>query len=129
MYRALLEGGACAMRSIFDQVSEWCGPPRRLRFTGSGARSAVWRQMIVDLVGRPAETVGGGEEARGAAIYAAIAIGEQSDLDSACAAMVRVEEVVEPRPEVAAAYAELYADWRRADRVMRSLDGVTGVRA
>ena len=82
--------------------------------------------MIVDLVGQPAETVGGGEEARGAAIYAAIAIGEQPDLDSACAAMVRVEEVVEPRPGNAAAYTDLYADWRRANDALRGLDRAPG---
>jgi hypothetical protein len=40
--------------------------------------------------------------------------------------MVRVEEVVEPRPGNAAAYTDLYADWRRANDALRGLDRAPG---
>ncbi|MFQ5381988.1 MAG: FGGY-family carbohydrate kinase, partial [Dehalococcoidia bacterium] len=81
MYRAVLEGGACAIRAIWDQVTGWCGKPTRARFTGSGALSPTWRQIIVDTIDSPCEVVDGVAEARGAAIYAAVAIGAHPDVD------------------------------------------------
>ena len=122
MYRSVLEGGAFATRAIWDQVHEWCGEPTVVRFTGSGAISPVWRQIIVDCIGTACEMIDAASEARGAAIYAAVAIGEYKDVDEAASAMVRPTVRVEPTPEGVEAYADVYSDWSRVAEVMRELD-------
>ncbi len=122
MYRAVLEGGAFAIRGVWDQVEAWCGPPRVARFTGSGALSEVWRQIIVDCIDSPCEVVDGFAEARGAAIFAAVAVGAYADIDQAAAAMVHPSTLVEPDPAGVAAYREVYEEWQRVSEVMRALE-------
>ncbi len=122
MYRAVLEGGAFAIRAIWDQVTEWCGKPAVARFTGSGALSDTWRQIIVDTINWPCEVVDAVAEARGAAIYAAVAIGAHPDIDRAAEAMVRPTLRVEPHAGRATTYAGLYREWQRVSDALRPLD-------
>lgn len=126
LYRAVLEGGAFGIRAIWDQVRGWCGDPSLVRFTGSGALSATWRQIIVDAIDWPCEVVDGYAEARGAAIYAAVAIGAYPDVDSAAEAMVHPSARVEPSADGVAAYRALYARWRELSDAMRPLDAGPG---
>jgi gluconokinase len=115
-WRAVLEGTGCAVRAIYDDLADRCGPPDRVRLTGSGARSALWRQILADLIGRPLEYSDAAVEARGAAIFLAVALGLHPDIDTAADTMVPVRgEVV---PERTAAAAALYADWRNWDRAL-----------
>ena len=122
MFRAVLEGGAFAIRSIFEQVQGWCGEPTVVRFTGSGATSPLWSQMIVDTLRHPVEATDGAVEARGAAMYLAVALGLYADIDEAGAAMVQVSQVLEPEAANADRYDSLYADWQRVNEAMRPLD-------
>ncbi|MDA0365630.1 MAG: hypothetical protein O2843_07170, partial [Chloroflexi bacterium] len=110
------------IRAIWDQVRGWCGDPSLVRFTGSGALSATWRQIIVDAIDWPCEVVDGYAEARGAAIHAAVAIGAYPDVDSAAEAMVHPAVRVEPRADGVAAYRALYARWRELSDAMRPLE-------
>jgi len=123
LYRAVLEGGAFGVRAIWDQVRGWCGDPALVRFTGSGALSGTWRQIIVDAIDWPCEVVDGYAEARGAAIYAAVATGVYADVDAAALAMVHPSLRVTPRPDRVAAYEALYTEWRALADAMRPLDG------
>lgn len=122
MFRAVLEGGAFAVRAIFEQVLEWGGDPSVVRFTGSGGASPLWPQIIVDNLRRPVEATDGAVEARGAAMYAAVALGRYDDIDEAAAAMVQVSRVVTPDPERADRYDALYEDWQRVNEALRPLD-------
>ena len=122
MYRALLEGSACALRAVFEQVRGWCGEPRIVRFTGGGALSATWRQIIVDVLDQPCEATDGSAEARGAAIYAAVALGYYGDVDEAADAMVRPTSLVEPDPRRARAYKPVYRRWLAVREALRPLD-------
>src|SRR5258705_13602217 len=54
-YRAVLEGGAFAIRAIFDQIRAWCGEPSMIRLTGSGARSKVWCEILANSIGHTLE--------------------------------------------------------------------------
>lgn len=122
MFRALLEGGAFAIRSIFEQVRGWCGEPAVVRFTGSGAQSEVWRGIIVDALGRACEVTDHVAEARGAAIYLAVALGLHPNVDEAAAALVRPSARIEPDAARAAAYEGLYREWLRVAEALRPLD-------
>jgi gluconokinase len=112
-YRAVLEGTAFAVSEIFAQVAGWCGEPRRLRLTGSGAKSALWRDILAGVLGRPLEFSDHAVEGRGAAIFLAVALGLHSDYDQAADAMVPVLGVAEAPPDVVDAYRALFADWQQ----------------
>jgi xylulokinase len=122
MFRGVLEGGAFAVRAIFEQVLEWGGEPSVVRFTGSGGTSPVWPQIIVDNLHHEVEATDGAVEARGAAMYAAVAIGAYADIDEASTAMAQVSRVVTPDPARADRYDALYADWQRVNDALRPLD-------
>lgn len=115
-WRALLEGTGCAVRAIFDDLSLRCGVPDRVRLTGSGARSALWRQILADLIGQRLEYSDAAVEARGAAIFLAVALGLHRDIDTAADTMVPVRGTV--TPTMAAAADDLYANWQTWDRAL-----------
>ena len=123
MFRALLEGVGFAVADIVDQVATWCGVPNRIRLTGGGAASPVWRQILADILDHGVEVSDDAVEGRGAAIFLAVALGLQADYASAVAAMVPPGQRVEPGP-AAAAYKDLHARWHVVRDTMRPLDGM-----
>jgi gluconokinase len=89
-----------AMRDAGNEVHE-------IRATGGFARSALWRQMLADVLGMPIGYPAGREgSAFGAALIGMQALGMVESLDVA-AELVRIEEVVEPEADAAGTYAEL----------------------
>jgi xylulokinase len=105
--RAVLEGIAYAIREIFDLFADLglhIGP---LRLTGGGARSILWRQIMVDVLNRPA-TLAGGDSTLGDAMLAAVGLGLYPDFETAADAMVKSFEHDEPDPKAVASYERLY---------------------
>ena len=124
MFRALFEGVGFAVADIVDQVANWCGAPNRIRLTGGGAASPVWRQILADIMDQALEASDDAVEGRGAAIFLAVALGMHPDYATAAAAMVPTGQRVEPEPAAAAAYRNLHARWRVVRDTMRTLDGL-----
>ena len=121
-YRAVLEGGAFAIRAIFDQIHTWCGDPAVIRLTGSGARSAIWCEILTNAIGRPVEASDEAVEGRGAAIFAAVALGLYPDYDTAALALVPVKRHYSPDAALTAEYERLYRDWQAVSDATRPLD-------
>ena len=122
LYRAVLEGAACAVRSLFAQIEGWCGEPQLLRLTGSGATSRVWAGMLANLLDRPLEVSDNAVEGRGAAMTAAVALGWYTDMDIAGIAMAQVRRTIRPDPAKVGAWAQLYSEWRALDEATKALD-------
>ena len=121
-YRAVLEGGAFAIRSIFDQILAWCGEPSMIRLTGSGARSRIWCEILAHSIGRAIEASDEAVEGRGAAIFATVALGLYPDYDAAATALVPIRQRYEPEATLTAEYEALYRDWRNVSEATRPLD-------
>ncbi len=121
-YRAVLEGGAFAIRAIFDQIHAWCGDPAVIRLTGSGSRSAIWCEILANVIGRPLEASDEAVEGRGAAIFAAVALGIFPDYDRAASALVHVKHRYIPDAALTSEYATLYRDWQTVADATQSLD-------
>jgi xylulokinase len=51
MYRAVLEGIACATRHVTDTFAEAGSPPHRLLAVGGGTKNRLWLQATSDLTG------------------------------------------------------------------------------
>lgn len=122
MFRALFEGVAFAVADIVDEVATWCGAPKRIRLTGGGAASPVWRQILADILDHALEASDDAVEGRGAAIFLAVALGMHADYASAVAAMVPPGQRVEPSPAAAAIYRDLRARWHVVRDTMHTLD-------
>jgi xylulokinase len=116
LVRALFEGCAFEVRMMVDGVCrDLEGGITELRLTGGGAKSALFSQIHADVQGRPIGLLRNPEcTALGAAILGAVGAGLFSGVDQAIGAMVHVDRVVEPRPEVRALYDDLFDVFRAA---------------
>ncbi len=111
--RAVLEGVALGLRDSFELMkAAGLAGISQVRVTGGGARSALWRQILADVLDAELVTVGGGEGAAyGAALLAATGLGAFPDVQAACAATVRLTSSTRPGP-AGAAYREIYPLYR-----------------
>lgn len=114
MTRALLEGVAFGLRDSFQLMKE-AGLPTvdQVRVAGGGARSALWRQILADVLDSELVTVNTSEGAAyGAAILAAVGAGAWADVPSACADLIRITGSTPPNAEAAERYEEFYPLYR-----------------
>lgn len=120
--RAVLEGIAYQIRENLEITEEVAGPAGRVLLYGGGAKSALWRQIIADVLGRPigwtatAETAG-----LGAAMLAGVGCGAFATVDEAVGAMRPAVHVQEPTGQTTT-YDELYTAYRRVEaQLLRDL--------
>lgn len=106
--RAVLEGVAFGIKDSFTLIeSAGLGAIRQVRISGGGARSALWRQIMADVLGVELVTVNTTEGAAyGAALLAAVGAGLYASVDEACAAAIRITGQTLPSP-----HAETYRAW------------------
>lgn len=111
--RAVLEGVAFGLRDSFELMkAAGLGRIDQVRITGGGAKSALWRAILADVLGVELVTVNTAEGAAyGAALLAATGVGIFPDVDAACAATIRVTGRTEPG-EAAVVYQDLYPLYR-----------------
>lgn len=111
--RAVLEGVAFNLRWLFQHVQGFVGRElSSLRFIGGGADSALWSQILADVLGCQLGKVQAPRlsNLRGAALIAFVALGEL-DFDEV-ENRVQVERVFEPRSEHRQLYQELFGEFR-----------------
>jgi xylulokinase len=118
--RAVLEGVAFGLRDGFELMKEaGLAQVTQVRVTGGGAKSAVWRQILADVLGVELVTVNTAEGAAyGAAVLAATGAGAFADVPSACAEIIKVTGRTAPGPAVAA-YAKMYPLYRELYPALR----------
>lgn len=123
LYRATLEGIACATRAITDTYAEAGQPVARVRAVGGGTKNAIWLQATSDLTGLDqtlCEVTSGA--AYGDAFLARLAIGEAkaADIDRWNAAERQITASEHP------AYEKLYPLFRRLYAQTRDLAAELG---
>ena len=113
MTRAVLEGVAFGLRDGLDLMTAAGMPaPSQVRASGGGTASALWRQILADVLDVEIATVETTEGAAyGAGLLAAVGAGWWGSVDAATDAVVRVTPVASPGPD-APAYAERHAVYR-----------------
>jgi xylulokinase len=108
--RAVVEASALAIRHVATPMLEAGVTVTAMRACGGPARSDAWSQVKADVTGFPVLVPAVLETAvLGSAILAAVAGGECADLPSAIRSMTRIDHRLEPRPELADTYDELFA--------------------
>ena len=107
LVRAVYEGTAHAVVDCVELLGGAADRPVRL--VGGGARSALWTQMLADVLRRPVERVDATQlGARGAAMLAAVAAGHHGSVDEVAAHAIDAVCVTEPGTDD---YREVRARW------------------
>lgn len=130
MTRAVLEGVAYGLKDNFRLLQETgLGQIRQVRVSGGGARSALWRQILADVLNTELVTVNTTEGAAfGAALLAATGAGAFPAVATACKTVVRVTGRTEPGRAAVRyrdhyrVYRELYPALRDTFHEMTALD-------
>jgi xylulokinase len=113
LIRALIEGVSYSQKDCLDLIAALGVNPASVRASGGGARNRFWRQILADVFGTPVATLASQEgSALGAAILAMVATGEYASVPEACAAIVRDNEIVDPRPEETKFYGNGHTVYR-----------------
>jgi xylulokinase len=109
MARAALEGVAYNLRTILDAFRRQGAQITTLRVIGGGARSAIWRQILADVLDVPLQRPRLAAEATalGAAVAAGVGVGLLPGY-SVAADWVKTVSGEQPHPDGVAVYDRLY---------------------
>ena len=100
--RAVIEGVAFGLRDGLDlMLAAGLPQPKRIRASGGGIASPLWRSILADVLETEIATVSTTEGAAyGAAILAGVGAGWFPDVGTATTALVTVTPVASPGPDV-----------------------------
>ncbi|MDO5323077.1 MAG: FGGY family carbohydrate kinase [Clostridia bacterium] len=111
LYPAIMEGVGYAERLSLDHmIALGCPVGDTVYTTGGACRSALWLKIRASILNRRLLVPEVVDAAMGSALLAASA--SFGSLEAAAGAMLRYATEVEPDPELAARYAEIYARYR-----------------
>ena len=114
MTQAVLEGVAFAIRDCVEIARGQGIDIRASRVCGGGAKSALWRTILSNVLGIPLElpqTEQG--PGYGGAMLAAVACGAYPDVKTCARKLTAVKDVTQPEPGLTAAYEKRYRVWRK----------------
>ncbi len=112
-YCAVLQGVAFIEKLAFEHLEQLGAEPvRSVSLTGGAVRSGYWNQLRADVLGVLVELPAAADPAYGMAVLAASAGGSVTET---AARMVRVDRVLEPRPQerLTTLYGEFVAELDR----------------
>lgn len=107
--RAVTESSGFSLRLLRDALALQGVRARTLTLTGGGAKSAVWPQIMADVLDRPLHLAAPEASARGAAMLGAVGLGWYQDLHGAALGMAPLEGTIAPAGGNRALYRDAYA--------------------
>jgi autoinducer 2 (AI-2) kinase len=115
-YRAIMENTALVTRGHLLLVEQATGKrPDSVVFAGGAAKSAVWPQILADVLGIPVRIpVVKEATALGAALLAGTGIGMFADLADASRKLVKIERELLPDAANHETYKKAYDTWKNA---------------
>lgn len=117
--RAVLEGISLEIRWMLDAILQTGAQIDKIHLVGGGSSNRFWNQIHADIMERPVSTLHITDAALvGAAMCAAVAVGEYRDLHEAAGNFVRLKETIDPQKDTQAVYAAAYAKYRQVFRLL-----------
>ena len=121
MVRSVLEGVTYALRESLAIMEDLAVKVRLIRATGGGAKSAVWRQLQADIMGRKVLTMAADEgPAFGVALLAAVAGGEYKNVVEACEATVKTTGETKPVAKAKKFYDKAFPIYQQLYQSLKS---------
>ena len=113
MTRAVLEGVAFGIKDSFRLILQaGLGSIEQVRISGGGAKSALWRQIMADVLGVELVTVNTTEGAAfGAALLAGVGAGVYENVPAACEATIQITGHTYPT-QATRTYQDYYPHYR-----------------
>lgn len=109
MTQAVLEGVAFGLRDSLEVAKALGIRIERTKICGGGAKSALWKQIIANVLGISLDIIETEEgPGYGAAMLAAVACGEFASVEEAAPKLVKVTGSVEPDPVLVQKYEKKY---------------------
>jgi xylulokinase len=110
--RAVMEGVAFALRQALEISVGLGGQVESVVATGGGMESAVWRQILADVLDlRLQKTLMSEQTGTGAALLAGVGVGVYGSFEEAGRVMQHYGAPTEPNPANRAVYDALYAEF------------------
>src|SRR5262249_27096157 len=112
--RSGVGGAALWRRGMFVFLrSGGLGSIEQVRVSGGGAKSALWRQILADVLDAELAMVNTMEGAAyGAAILAGVGAGEWPNVERACSNLVRIVDRVSPDMNKVPLYSKVHKEYR-----------------
>ncbi|RMF40613.1 MAG: xylulokinase [Planctomycetota bacterium] len=109
MARAVMEGVAMSLRESLEIIRSLDVPVREMRLSGGGAKSALWRQIMADVMNQAACTINAEQgPAFGVALLAAVGAGRFKNIEEACRATIEVVRKMPPKRAAARSYDKMF---------------------
>ncbi len=111
--RAVLEGVAYDLRDCLEVIRGMGKGGNAVTLSGGGSKSPLWSQIIADVFDMPVMISGAEEQACfGAALLAGVGSGVYGNYREAAALAPGPSGTIQPDPERARRYDELYEGWK-----------------
>lgn len=113
VFRAIIEGVSFGTRAILDAMGGAGFAPTSITLGGGAAASDLWVQIHADTAELPVSVPEAREAPNvGCAVLAAYGAGGVASIEEGISVFVKPGRTVEPRPDVAARYREIYEGYR-----------------
>jgi len=120
MTRAIMEGVTYSLRDCLEIIEQQRVAVKQIRASGGGARSAFWRQMQADVLGKNVVSMAADEgSGYGVALLAAVGAGEFKDVAEACDATVKTKKEIKPMAVNRHLYDKAFPLYQRLYRSLR----------
>jgi len=128
LVRAVMEGVAFGLRDSFEIFHEMGVRVTQVRASGGGAASALWRQILADVLGVEVVTMNITEGAAyGAALLAGVGAGVFPSVEGACDLTLHATTRTEPVAANRGVYEALYAVYHNLYPALRpAFEGIAG---
>jgi xylulokinase len=115
-----MEGVTFSLRDCLSIIEDQGVAVKQIRASGGGARSAFWRQMQADVLGKTVVSMAADEgPAYGVALLAAVGAGEFKNIAEACDATVKTTGQTKPAAAARRHYDKAFPVYQQLYRSLR----------
>jgi xylulokinase len=115
-----MEGVTYSLRDCLAIIEEQGVAVKQIRASGGGARSAFWRQMQADVLGKTVVSMKADEgPAFGVALLAAVGAGEFKDIAEACEATIKTTGQTKAVASAHKYYKKAFSEYQLLYRSLR----------
>lgn len=119
--RSILEGVAYSLKDCFTLMESIGISTNKVRISGGGAKSKLWRQIIANILNKEIVTVSTVESAPyGVALLSAVGVNHFKDVEEACKICVKEIEAVTPNHKETEVYKEYYEVYKSLYGILKS---------
>lgn len=123
MTLAVLEGVTFGLRDSLEVIRQAGIPVNYSTLCGGGAKSPLWQRLVANILNIEVGILTNEEgPALGSAILAAVCDGAYPDVKTACQAIVKIRETIQPDPETVRKYEKLYAIYQQSYVAVRGIN-------